>query len=50
MSHILSGLEGVICLFDDVLVFGRDKEEHDSRLMASLERIQAAGVMLKGDK
>ena len=43
MSHILSGLEGVICLVDDVLVFRHDKEEHDSRLMASLERIQAAG-------
>ena len=50
MSHVLSGLEGVICLVDDVLVFGRDKEEHDSRLMASLERIEAAGVMLNGDK
>ena len=50
MSHILSGLEGEICLVDDVLVFGRDKEEHDSRLMSSLEQIEAAGVTLNGDK
>ena len=29
MNQILSGLEGVLCLMDDVLVFGKDKEEHD---------------------
>ena len=40
----------MICLVDDVLVFAHDKEEHVSRLMASLERIQAAGVMLNGGK
>ena len=44
MSHILSGLEGVICLVDDVLVFGRDKEEHDSRLMASLELLGSCSM------
>lgn len=32
MSHILSGLDGVLCLMDDALVFGKDKKEHDERL------------------
>ena len=27
MSHILTGLNGVICLVDDVLIFGQNKEE-----------------------
>ena len=29
MSHILSGLEGVICHIDDVLIFGANQSEHD---------------------
>jgi len=29
-NSILEGLEGVVCLMDDVLVVGKDKAEHDS--------------------
>ena len=29
MSEILSGLEGVVCMVDDVLIHGRTQEEHD---------------------
>ena len=50
MSQILEGLDGVICQMDDVLVFGKDDEEHDTRLRAALKRIQAAGVTLNKDK
>ena len=50
MSEILSGLDGVLCLMDDVLVFGKDKEEHDERLMAALKRIEAAGATLNPSK
>ncbi len=28
ISRILEGLDGVLCLMDDVLVFGSNKEEH----------------------
>ena len=31
MSAILDGLDGVVCLIDDVLVYGKDLTEHDSR-------------------
>ena len=33
-------------VIDYVLVFGRDQEEHDQRLNAVKEKIQAAGVTL----
>ena len=50
MSKILSGLEGIVCQMDDVLIFGRTKEEHDTRLMMALEKICSAGVTLNKEK
>ena len=50
MSTILKGLQGVLCLIDDILIFGKDKEQHDERLFAALERIQKAGVTLNAEK
>ncbi len=44
MSKILDGLEGVLCQMDDVLIYGKDQEEHDRRLSATLNRIREAGV------
>ncbi len=35
---------------DDVLIFGSNQEEHDSRLHAALKRIQSAGVTLNEEK
>ena len=46
MSKILSGLDGVLCQMDDILIFGRDTAEHNSRVTAVLKRIEAAGVTL----
>ena len=50
MHEVLLGLEGVICMMDDILVYGCDQEEHNSRLMAVLERLKQAGVTLNKDK
>ena len=50
MSQILERLEGVLCQMDDVLIFGRNDEEHDARLGAALKRIQDAGVTLNKEK
>ena len=50
MSTILDGVAGVLCLMDDILIFGKDQKEHDTRLTAALERIQAAGVTFNKDK
>ena len=41
---------GVLYLMDDILIFGKDHKEHDTRLTAALEKIQAAGVTLNKDK
>ena len=50
MSGILLGLEGVVCQIDDVLIFGASQEEHNSRLIAALERIERTGVTLNAVK
>lgn len=50
MSAILAGQEGALCHMDDVFIFGKDKEEHDTRLHAALTKIKSAGVTLNPDK
>ena len=50
MSRILSGLAGVVCQMDDVLIFGRNREDHDVRLEAALTRIKSAGITINKDK
>ena len=49
MSKVLEGLEGVVCLIDDILVYGKDEEEHDARLRAVLRRLEE-GLTLNRDK
>ena len=50
MGKLLEGLEGVVCLIDDVLVVGTNQEQHDERLMRVLERIESVGVTLNPEK
>lgn len=50
MNSMLSGLSGVLCLMDDVLIFGKDQAEHDYRLHRVLKRIRFTGVTLNPDK
>ncbi len=40
MNAILEGLEGITCLIDDILVSGKNSEEHDERLLKTLKRLQ----------
>jgi len=47
MSSVLSGLLGVVCLMDDVLVFGKNQIEHDENLHTVLKRLSSAGVTYK---
>ena len=46
MNTILSGLKGVLCRMDNILMFGSDQKEHDKRLKAALEHLESAGVSL----
>lgn len=50
MHEILLGLEGIICMMDDILVYGCDQVEHNNRLMAVLEHLKQASVTLNKDK
>lgn len=50
ISTVLTGLEGTLCMIDDVLVAGATQEEHDQRLYAALKRIQNAGITLNKEK
>ena len=50
MSVLLDGMEGIVCLMDDILVYGRTQEEHDDRLLKVLRRLEAAGLTLNRDK
>jgi hypothetical protein len=47
MSVMLEGLPGVLCLIDDIIIC---REEHDARLEATLQRLQAAGATLNAKK
>lgn len=47
---MLRDLEGVICLIDDILIYGNTQEEHDERLLAVLTRLEEAGLTLNREK
>ncbi|KAJ8407445.1 hypothetical protein AAFF_G00273020 [Aldrovandia affinis] len=46
MYQMFEGFDGVLCHADDVLVFGRDRQEHDQRLHRVLQKMQSEGVTL----
>lgn len=50
MNEILRKLPGVVCHVDDILVTGRNKKEHDTRLHVVLKKLKAAGITLNKDK
>ena len=50
MSKILDRISGVLCLIDDVLVYGKNREEHNARLEEVLERLKEARVTLNPEK
>ena len=50
MSSILGGMDGVVCLIDDILVFGTTRVEHDRRLDQVLKRLLSAGLTLNAGK
>ena len=52
MEMALQGLQWITCLIyiDDIIVFGKNFEEHINRVEEVLERIEAAGLKLKPAK
>ena len=50
MSDILTDLDGVVCMMDDVLIHGCTPEEHDARLEKVLQRLHDTGLTLNLQK
>ncbi|KAL0190869.1 hypothetical protein M9458_013567 [Cirrhinus mrigala] len=46
MSQMFENFEGVLCHADDVLVCGRNRQEHDQRLHRVLQKMQEEGLTL----
>ena len=50
MDKELSGIEGVKCRMDDILVMGKDQDEHDHRLEQVLDRLVERRLTLNLEK
>ncbi|KAJ8348953.1 hypothetical protein SKAU_G00275420 [Synaphobranchus kaupii] len=50
MDQILSGLNGVQCYLDDILVTGKTEEEHLENLEATLQRLKEYGLRVRRSK
>ncbi|XP_041867384.1 uncharacterized protein K02A2.6-like [Melanotaenia boesemani] len=50
IDETYSGLNGVVAIVDDILVFGKTREEHDANLRAMLERTRERDVRLNPEK
>ena len=46
MCRLLNGMEGVLCLIDYILIFSKNKGEHDKQLNAVLQRLHVERVIL----
>ena len=50
LASALGGLEGIICIADDIIIHGKDEQEHDIRMKKFLERCVQEGIKLNKDK
>ncbi|RXN13855.1 Retrovirus-related Pol poly from transposon [Labeo rohita] len=50
IDEICEGLPGVVAILDDILVYGKTKEEHDRNLRTMLVRSREKGVRLNPEK
>jgi len=50
IEQILQGIPGVVVYFDDILITGCNRQEHDERLRTVLRRFQEAGLRLRQEK
>jgi glutaredoxin-related protein len=50
IREMLDGLDGVLNVSDDILVYGESTGVHESRLVAVLDRIKSCGVTLNASK
>ena len=49
MNELVHGLDGVFTYMDDILIYGKDKAEHDKRLNKVTKVLASAGLKLNQD-
>jgi hypothetical protein len=49
MTVLLQGLEGMEVIIDDILIYGKTAEEHDTRLKKTIERIKVRIKVKQGE-
>ena len=50
MHKVLDNLPGVLCMMDDIIIFGESSEEHGARVRAVFRRLEDNGVTLNFEK
>ena len=50
IDQTFEGCKGVIGIADDIVIFGKNEEDHDSNMHGMLKRCREAGVKLNPDK
>ena len=50
LNQTLRGLDGVVCVADNLVVFGRDEEDHDKKLRLLFQRCRKTGMKLSRKK
>ena len=50
MHKVLEDLPGVLCMMDDIIIFGESSEEHAARVRAVFRRLEDNGVTLNIEK
>lgn len=50
MEKILEGCEGVLIYLDDILVYGKDRDEHDKRYLEAMKRLSKHNVRINNKK
>lgn len=50
LEHMLLGCEGVINYIDDILIYGKDMHEHDSRVRKVMTVLKDNNVLIRNDK
>ena len=50
MSIILEGIDGVVAYQDDIIIYGKDQQQHDQRLNVVLQKLKESGLALNEKK
>ena len=50
VKEIFEGLPGIAAIVDDILIYGRTRDEHDRNLRIVLDRAREKGIRFNPDK